>query len=89
MTPLERMAKAAWDRLATDDPWESLSNQGREENIENMRAALLSLAEAELPDGVKDIGWETYVNSEIDHEPAMAEIFKAMTRAIAGEKTGG
>ncbi len=91
MTPLERMAKAHWDARETDD-WFGLEEEDRAYLTLNMRAALLSLAEAELPkkmvERVKDDLHDGIdVIEHIVETSSLAKAFENLIRAIAEEKT--
>lgn len=83
--PLEIMAKAAWE-LYGGSTWEEISvadPEKRRQTVEFVRAALLALAEAELPEEVSKTGRETllaYGNGSDD-------MFRAMLRSIANGKT--
>jgi len=88
MTPLEIAAKARWESRAEDNfphRWEDFSDEGRKAHMEDMRAALLALARADLPDDVftRAFGELTSDNFDrIGHGEAEA-VFRAMCRAIA------
>ena len=77
LSPLEVMAKAHWEANRHDVPrWEGLTLDSREDDLVQMRAALLALAECELP---LEIPLNQYVSMTTN------EVFKAMLRAIANE----
>jgi len=92
MTPLEAMAKAEQERLPGATPWKELPEHARREYVDDMRAALLALAEAELP-------WEQIQSGDAayyavaqtkggDRATAITNQFRAICRAIAEEGTG-
>jgi hypothetical protein len=72
MKPIEKMAEAAWHR-AYGARWEELTEHTRNEKISDMRAALMALAEADLPRAVQ--GRELSI---MDHA-----VFRAMLRTIS------
>jgi hypothetical protein len=52
MTPLEIAAKARWESRAEDNfphRWEDFTGEGRKEHMQDMRAALLALADSACP----------------------------------------
>jgi hypothetical protein len=76
MTPIEAMARAFWEKdgLKINDQIENWRD------IEpNMRAALLALADVELPKGVSQAGG--FAMDGLDEKAELA--FRAMLRSIA------
>jgi hypothetical protein len=79
MKPLEVMAKAHWAD-SENTAWESLLAEDRAHMVNMMRAALLALAEVELPEAALSRGLIAMACAK-DHAPE--ETFRAMLRAIA------
>lgn len=83
MKPIEVMAKLRWERMSSRNgafqPWESLSANLRVENIEDMRVALLALAEACYPDEIMQVGGIALDGMDVN----AARAFRAMLLAIA------
>mgnify|MGYP001064797025 CR=1 FL=1 len=88
MTPLEIAVNAMWD-YANDGgsdlrPPDGPTNSEREHYRQKVRAALLALAEADLPEMVMDAG---ALASGLRPDGANLSAFRAMLRAIAEEST--
>jgi hypothetical protein len=90
MTPLEIAAKGWWEAESLRGlPWEQVSEDVQERTMRRMRAALMALAEADLPEDVSQAGANA-VNRHNQYggqdDRADARVcFAAMLRAIAGE----
>jgi hypothetical protein len=94
MSPLEAMAKAWHDHRNKDLggfllPWKDIPEPAKAERMSRMRAALIALAECDLPEEVKKAGFK---ESPYDGEPneldGIANVFRAMLRSIADQKDG-
>jgi len=89
MTPIEAMAKAHWhrcDHVKGFMPWDELLPETRAYDIEDMRAALLALAAADLPFEVIAAGAHWASPDIQDQRTAYVEAsFRAMLRSIASE----
>ncbi len=89
MTPLETMAKAAWDKTHVDSGpvWADVPEIIKRARVSSMCAALIALAEAELlPMKVVAVGAERIKTMrDTGHTciEAAEETFSAMLRAIA------
>ena len=89
MTPLEMVAKARWESRAEGNfphRWEDFTDEGRKAHMEDMRAALLALAEADLPETITEIGISAYDEKAVSPMELVAgfnQAFRAMCRAIA------
>lgn len=83
MTPLESAAKAYWDAGSPHLPWEQVPEDIREYTMRRMRAALLALAEAGLPEMVMDAG---ALAGALNDDCAIHGTFRAMCRAIAEDR---
>lgn len=82
MNLLEVMAKAHWAD-SENMAWESLSPEDRAHMLNMMRAALLALAEAELPDTVV-AGLSEMLAMPDEFAPDVARgVFRHVLRAIA------
>lgn len=84
--PLEIAAKARHDSAshranpALPSLWEALSKNGKSWALNDMRTALLAMADADLPEEVSKIGRETLLS----HGKGSDDMFRAMLRSIAG-----
>jgi len=93
MTPLEIMAKAAYNEwvspvVCVEATWAELPESHRSRMIEYQRAALLALAEASLPDDVVKAG-QVAISAEdaaVYWQGKASDAFRAMLRAIAEER---
>jgi len=86
MTPLEIAAKARWESRAEGNfphRWEDFTDEGRKAHMEDMRAALLALAEEELPKEVLTITGPAGWHVDMDHRRC---IFRIIVRAIAEDR---
>lgn len=92
MTPLEIAAKARWESYRKRSPlapsWEGVHSKiGHDDQIEDMRAALLALAAMEWPSSVTQAGADAIVKlsryGEVADETTATHVFHAMLRAIA------
>lgn len=88
MTPLEKMAKAFWENHTKVTAFETLGAKFQSELADNMRAALLALAEAKLPvniigAGAAKIGGVRAEHGDGRHLWEARAAFPAMCRAIA------
>lgn len=91
MTPLEAMARAHWEKTQMafgSHSWEESPDEDRVRCMDEMRAVLLALAEAELPEealkcslGTSKHTKQAMFESRMDLRPM---IFRAVCRAIAG-----
>ena len=94
MTPLEIAAKARWESRAEGNfphRWEDFTDEGRKAHMEDMRAALLALAEAKLPvniigAGAAKIGGVRAEHGDGRHLLEARAAFPAMCRAIAEDR---
>jgi hypothetical protein len=90
MTPLENMAKVRHDTCVRRiDPklpglWDALSAKGQADAVNDMRAAILALAEAELPHRMEDDRGGTVYPHEQDG--MYRDVFRIMLRAIAEDR---
>jgi hypothetical protein len=87
MTPLEIITKAHFDsrhELAGIYPWDRQTREVKSREIKHMRAALLALAEAELPHRMEDDrGWTVYPHEQ---DGMYRDVFRIMLRAIAEDR---
>ena len=92
MTPLEIAAKAYWEKRQEPKPfpWEQQTAAFRQREVEQIRAALLALANMDLPDSVVQAGADAierashYGGASDEYEAKVA--FDAMCRAIARDR---
>jgi hypothetical protein len=81
------MAKAHWEAdTGHDVPWEDLHPDSQALDSKRMRAALLALAEVELPDEAIRMGANPYFDEKLLAEEATAQCFRAMLRTIAEDQ---
>jgi hypothetical protein len=97
MTPIEAMAKAHWAE-SENCQWEHLLPEDRAHMVAMMRAALLALAEVELPESAKHAGTRggfAAMMAMDDHKtfedarPVVSEhVFRAIIRSLAEDGEG-
>jgi hypothetical protein len=88
MSPLEIITKAHFDsrhELAGVYPWDRQTREIKSREIKHMRAALLALAEAELPGQTLNEG-AMAVTLEGPQRHKAREAFRAILRAIAEDR---
>lgn len=85
MTPLEIMAKGFWNSFSSVDTWDELSARHKELAMKHMHAALLALAEADLPKEILDAGVKRIEYGELVGSPddnVVMHVFHDMLKAI-------
>ncbi len=85
MTPLEFMAKTAWEAENKTTPWDHVSDLSQGKLKGYMRLAMLALAEIDLPEEHSAAAYaplSTRDQAHIDSDALMVA-FKAMCRSIA------
>lgn len=85
LKPIEAMAKAHWETFAFPS-WEETPEDIKLRCLQRARAALLALAEADLPDEAIRMGANPYFNEKLLSEEATAQCFRAMLRTIAEDQ---
>jgi hypothetical protein len=86
MKPLERMAKANYEAESGDGSWDLVSELSQKKLMQYMRAALLALAEAELPEDVTQAGNDAACDADSGPDIYPTDrAFRAICRSIANE----
>jgi hypothetical protein len=87
MTPLEIMAAANYEAESGDGSWDLVSELSQKKLMQYMRAALLALAEAELPNRMEfQRGKETVILHP--NNGCSKALFRKFCHAIANEGGG-